>query len=218
MIPLLDGGPIYRETDLSHIIAEPLNALTALPYLVLAIIWLIRIAPRIRQFRFLTACLALLAIGGIGGTLFHALRASRIFLLLDFGPIVILAFLVSFYFWEIAAGHWWKGVPVTLSLFGLQRALFFILPRHLSINISYLLTALVILIPTLLVVRRRRPHDGRKILWATGLFGAGLFCRYFDPLTPDWLTVGSHWLWHLFAWGAVVILVRFVYELGSART
>jgi hemolysin III len=68
-----DGGPLYTETNFDHFIREPFNATTAVLYLFLAIYWIIQIQKNKNlQSRFLMFALPVLAIGGIGGTLFHA--------------------------------------------------------------------------------------------------------------------------------------------------
>src|SRR5947209_1228716 len=82
-----DKGPIYVETNLNRFIREPFNAVTALAFVVLVIVWLVRLRGRYRQHPFLMACLPILLAGGIGGTLYHGLRRWPAMLVLDVAPI-----------------------------------------------------------------------------------------------------------------------------------
>ena len=63
---LADGGPIYLETDLTQTIVEPFNTVTAVLFLFLAGMWLVSLWGRFRQRPFLTFCLPILAVGGVG--------------------------------------------------------------------------------------------------------------------------------------------------------
>ena len=40
---LPDGGPIYWETNLNEWIVEPYNALSAIPFIAIALYWLIKV-------------------------------------------------------------------------------------------------------------------------------------------------------------------------------
>ena len=92
---LADGGPWYAETRLDRTIAEPWNAVTAAWFLLLVVVWLVRLRGRFRRFPFLTCCLPILAAGGIGGTLYHAFRISSAFFWMDVLPIYLLGLATS---------------------------------------------------------------------------------------------------------------------------
>jgi len=70
----LDGGPTYTETHLDRFIVEPWNAASCLSFILIVAYWVVRLRGQYRQYLFLTACLPVLLMGGIGGTLYHALR------------------------------------------------------------------------------------------------------------------------------------------------
>ncbi|MEZ4750232.1 MAG: hypothetical protein R3B54_06295 [Bdellovibrionota bacterium] len=110
-----DGGPMYMETDLSRLVAEPFNGITAAFFLFLAIFWLYRLRGRYREQWLLTTCLLILAVGGIGGAMFHAFRSSRIFFLMDVMPIGVLVIVVSVQFWLRIFSSRLSVVLVTLS-------------------------------------------------------------------------------------------------------
>ena len=75
----LDDGPIYRETtDLSQFIVEPWNAFSSLTFWIPACIFLWQLQGRYRQQAFVVYfCIPMLVLGGLGSTLFHALRSSE---------------------------------------------------------------------------------------------------------------------------------------------
>src|SRR5262249_1785758 len=75
---LADGGPKSRETDLSRDrwIVEPWNAATASLFILISLFWAWKLRGRYRQFLFLSLCLLILGVGGIGGTLYHGFRSS----------------------------------------------------------------------------------------------------------------------------------------------
>ena len=219
---LPDWGPRFIETPDTYppptLIAEPWNGATAALFIVIVIIWLIRLRGRYRQFPFICCCLPILLVGGIGGTLFHALRTSPVFFLMDVIPIYFLGVLASLFLWfrlgpKVQHVLGMIGVLVLLQVFG-QLAL----PTHWAINLSYASLALLILLPlTLLLVRTRFRHGG----WvATSLvcFGIAWFCRIADAeIRPPLLPMGMHWLWHTFGACCTMALCQYVYLLERQK-
>ena len=120
LIPALsphDFGPIYSETDLSRFPVEPWNSYSNLAFLALLSYWAIKIRPHWRHYLLLTIALPILALGFLGGTIYHATRSSRLWLVLDFGPIFMLAALAAFYFWwQITRRAWLAGVLLCVPL------------------------------------------------------------------------------------------------------
>lgn len=214
---LPDGGPLYTETDLSRLVAEPLNALSAFPFFLIAMYWLYRMRDERDHQRFMTIAMCVLALGGIGGTLFHAFRASHFFFLLDVVPIALLSIGVSLHFLSHVTARWltWGFFIVPLGI--LQRLAMAGLPRQFALNLSYALSATVVLLPAVLLLHRRGWENGGRLATAAALFGLALFMRYLDPFAGERLSVGTHWLWHLFSAASVWCLARFVYELNRHK-
>jgi hemolysin III len=209
-----DGGPIYVETDLDRWIAEPVNTLTAAVFLAIALYWLWRLRGQYRRRLFLTVCLPVLMIGGMGGTIYHATRSSPVWLVMDWLPIVVLGFALSLYFWSRVLRRWWPALLIVPAVFGLQRLNFTYLPKHLAINLSYSLTAAVVLLPAVLVLRRYRWRNWGYLAGAVGCFVAAVSFRAADGSLASWLPgVGSHFLWHLLGAGAAQLSIVFVYHL-----
>ncbi|RYF21594.1 MAG: hypothetical protein EOO42_10260, partial [Flavobacteriales bacterium] len=93
-----DGGMLYMETNMAHLFPEPLNAITAVFFLIIAIFWTIKIKGNFKAHPFLTYCLILLYIGGIGGTVYHSLRQWSVFIMMDWLPIMLLCVSAGVYF------------------------------------------------------------------------------------------------------------------------
>jgi len=210
-----DGGPLYTETDPARLLVEPLNAATALAFLVLVVIWALRLRGSYGRYPFLSGCLPVLAVGGIGGTVYHAFRASALFLVMDFVPIYLLGLAVTVYLWARIRPRWWHlalAAAATALALGLGRGL----PRHYGITLSYASLGFLILVPTAVLLVRTRFRDAGLIGLALGSFGLALFFRFADAWRPPLLPVGTHWLWHLFGAGTTAALMEYLYRLRNA--
>lgn len=199
-----DRGPIYTETDFSHTIVEPYNALSAALFLVVVIYWTRVLWGRFAQHRFLAAALPVLTIGAVGGTLYHALRMWRGFLIMDYMPILLLALAAGVYFLRRLLGSLLAASGLVIVWFSVQGCFFYAVrhgylavPLHVSINLSYALLGLLVAGPiAAYLLRVDRQHAWRFAI-ALCAFAAGLSFRYLDALRPPLLPMGTHFLWHL---------------------
>jgi hypothetical protein len=209
-----DGGPYYAETrvDPNNWIIEPWNAASALLFLGLVIYWMLRLRGRYRQHPFLCCCLPLLAAGGAGGTLYHALRISPVFLVLDWLPIVLLVLAASLYLWLRLVPRWWYVVPMPLLLLAIPVSTQGF-PTQVRISIGYAVMAGLILTPALLVLWRTRFRHAGWIGLALGCFVVALFFRLADVRQPPLLPMGTHWLWHSFGAFATLALAEYIFRL-----
>jgi hemolysin III len=149
-----DGGPVYVETDFARFIVEPWNAASALLFVAIAAWWALRLRGCLRRHTLLAVCLPILLVGGIGGTVYHAFRASPAWLVMDWLPIVILCFTVAVYLWQRLLRRWcWVLLIVPLVFAGLRVSFAFI-PVRAAINLSYGAMAAFVLVPALLVLRK----------------------------------------------------------------
>jgi hypothetical protein len=215
----IDLGPFYTETPpevrfhepYPGPVAEPWNAVTAFFFVVIVLYWAWRIQGRWRQYAFITICLPVLFVGGLGGTLYHGLRNWSGYFLMDVIPIYFLGLGFSIYLW-VRLG------PKIQYLFGLLGFLALMqtlghwkLPTHWAINLSYAALALLILAPlTIVLIRTKFRHGG----WiATGLvsFGLAWFCRIADTWQPPLLPMGTHWLWHTFGAATTAALCQYAF-------
>ena len=221
---MADGGPRYTETppdptaNDSPAIAEPWNAVTASFFIFIVLAWLWRLRGRYRDYPFVTLCLPILLAGGIGGTLYHALRTSRVYFLLDVIPISLLGLAGAVHLAYRLTRQWaWAYTIGGLAVYVVvNRVLFVVLPVpsiQWAVNISYASLAAVIVTPmVILLVRTNFRHAG----WvAAGLvsFGVAWFCRLLDWEAAAVLPMGTHWLWHTFGAACTAFVIEFFYRV-----
>src|SRR5262249_45834404 len=153
--------------------------------------WLWRLRGRYRRHAFLSGCLPLLAAGGVGGTLYHAFRRSYFLYMLDVVPITLLAVAVSLYLWIKLARRWWYLLPVLppyLAAGAIPRAEM----SHRVINACYVILALLMLLPTLLVLRLNQFRGSGWIVTAILVFFIALGFRVMDVAWRiEWLPMGT---------------------------
>lgn len=207
-----DGGPVYTETDLSHIIAEPWNAVSSLALILPGVYWLLVLRGRYKSHLFLICCSLLLALGGLGSTIFHAFRRSPLFLYLDFMPIVILIYCISIYFQLKVLTKWWYVLIIITIDFALRYLLFTSkLPMHYTINLSYFISGVMIFTPLMFFLVKTHFANAKYVLYSVFLLSTALFFRAIDSMNPPLLPMGTHWMWHLFCSAGALYLGKFLY-------
>jgi hypothetical protein len=183
----------------------------------LAVYWLWRLRGRYREFSFLTANLVLLAVGGIGGTIYHAFRTSYFFFLMDVLPIGVIALALSAYFWLAVLPKRWLLFPVVLPFFVFHRLVAAYFPPIFATSGFYAVLAVLVLLPMFFALRKERFRDGGLVALTIVLFGIALACRSLDPYAGPYLSVGTHFLWHTFSAVAVGCLLRYVVRFSERR-
>jgi hypothetical protein len=214
-----DGGPIYVETDLNQdlvgtgAVVEPWNAASALLFLVIVAVWVVRLRGRYRQHPFLTCCLPLLAAGGVGGVIYHAFRSAAFFLAMDWVPITLLGMGASLYLWArlpLRMVH----LFVVLMIYGaVALSARLSLPTQAAITVSYASLAMLMLVPIAMVLLRTQFLHAPWVFAAMGLFCVAVACRIGDVVRPPVLPMGTHWLWHTFGAAATVCLAEYIYRV-----
>ncbi|MEL6252717.1 MAG: hypothetical protein AAFR87_11950 [Bacteroidota bacterium] len=212
-----DGGPIYTETDFSRFVVEPWNGVSAALFLLIVIYWITKLKGHWKERWFLSACVGILTIGGIGGTLYHAFRVSQVFLLMDWVPILILCLAGSGYFFYLYQRKWWGPFIWLSGAFLIMGANYTLsrnlasLPEQFSINFGYFLMALTILVPTYLLLNKTHFKAAKWVLYALIAFALALFFRISD----GWglLPMGTHFLWHAFGAFAAHNMLMYLYEV-----
>lgn len=209
-----DSGPLYRETIERGFPTEPWNTASNLVFLFIVIYWSFRIYKSPEKYIFLKFALPVLLIGYLGGTLFHGTRSHEIWLLMDWVPIMILCLSASVYFFVKL-----KARKLTITLvsilpflmaFTLQKAN---IDPHVRSLLGYGTIALVILYPMLQFIRQQAMAKSRYIFFAIVFFATAIIFRTIDlEVNPEWLYMGTHWLWHFFGGVAVHFLIAFIYH------
>lgn len=212
---LADGGQMYAETNLNQLIKEPWNATTAALFLIVVGYWAWRLRGRYVRFAFLSAIIPLLAIGGVGGTIYHAFRYHRAFLMMDYLPILLICLATSVYLSYLALGSWKMALLFVLSIFGLAWLNIALMPRSWAININYLLLAAAIIGPSLLILRLTRYFQARFFALAVFSFAVAITCRMVDQ--EGLLPMGTHFLWHSFGALACHLMIRYLFEIEKTQ-
>jgi hypothetical protein len=224
-----DGGPRYTETPADPYgpdaprVAEPWNTVTAAFFIVIVLVWMWRLRGRYRRYPFLVCCMPILLAGGIGGTLYHATRVSRVYFLLDVIPISALglagAVFMAVRYW--GGRGWWFVPGVAVFYAGVNLLLFrAVAPTSVqwSVNLSYASLAVVILTPIALVLWRTRFRYAGWVVAGIISFVIAWFFRLVDSRIGYTLPMGSHWLWHTFGAVATAFLIEFFYRVeGEAE-
>lgn len=232
---MADWGPRYVETPPdpraadAPAVAEPWNAVTAAFFVVIVATWAWRLRGRYRDYPFLCACMPILLAGGIGGTLYHATRASPVYFLLDVVPISLLALAAAIYLLiKLGQGAGWGRVLVlsagTLAfylavnlvlVFGFRSALERV--PNLRVNLNYASLAILILTPMAVVLVRTRFRHGGWVVAGLVSFALAWFFRLVDREMGVYLPMGSHWLWHTFGAITTALVVEYFYLVEGER-
>ncbi|TKC12912.1 hypothetical protein FA048_04655 [Pedobacter polaris] len=212
-----DGGTLYAETNLGNLFPEPLNALTSCFFLAIAIYWTFKLWKNHQSHPFLTYCLILLYIGGIGGTTYHAFRQWPPFIMMDWVPIMLLCVSAGVYFMSQLI-KWYYALLLVGAYVGFQFYFRSILSgnnMHLFININYAMMALLVLLPVLAYLIHTKWKDGKWVGIALISFVAALTFRIADKW--EWLNTGTHFLWHTFGAMASFCMFNYIYLTGIKK-
>jgi len=213
-----DGGMRYTETNMAQLFPEPLNAITSCFFLIIAIYWTLKIKGDFKGHPFLTYCLILLYIGGIGGTVYHSLRQWSVFIMMDWLPIMLLCVSAGVYFLAQST-KWYYAVLMVLGYVALQfslRSWFTEDNVQLFININYATMALLVLLPVLNYLIYTHWKAAKWVGFALLAFALALTFRIADKWA--WLNVGTHFLWHSFGAIATYCMFNYIYLTQSRKT
>jgi len=215
-----DLGPIYAETKMGRFPVEPWNTASNGVFLALLLVFGKRTKLDRRRYPFLVPGLFVLAVGFVGGTMYHATRSHNVWLFLDFLPILLLTGAASLYFWFAIISNRWVAVGLCLALLLSGRLLrvYLELPKNLGITLSYFGAAVAILLPAALHAFGAGKKHRRYLLWAAGFFAVALLCRFLDNgpgLSP--LPMGTHFLWHIFGGLSVGALLYYIAGVEEDR-
>ncbi len=219
---LADGGPLYTETQLERDLVEPFNALSAVLFLLLAAQWAWRLKGKYRQNVFFTFCIGLLALGGVGGVLYHGTRSSRIFHLMDVFAIVALCVALGVYLWGRLLGErrWAKSFAIVLPMLAPLPLGYLKLPAQAAVSFSYAVFTAIVLVPIYLYLRRNRFRDSGLVAFALTLFFGAFAFRLADSFhfAVQVLPMGTHWLWHVCSAGSTALMLTFFYRVTKTES
>ena len=212
-----DGGTIYAETNLSQLFPEPLNTITSCFFLGIAIYWTFKLRGDFRQHIFLSIALALLYIGGIGGTTYHGFRRWPFFIMMDWMPIMLLCLSAGVYFLDKIT-KWYFAVLIIAIYAVFQffvRQLFSDGDFQVFININYAFMAAIVLFPVFGYLVQTKWRNGKWVGFALLAFIFALTFRIADKW--DILPFGTHFLWHTFGAVASFCMLKYIYLINFKK-
>ncbi|MCB0807367.1 MAG: hypothetical protein KDC05_16360 [Bacteroidales bacterium] len=212
---LTDGGPIYTETHPGQLIVEPWNALSSLLIVLPAVYWYFVIRKDWRNYKFMLYAIPLMILGGTGSTLFHAFRISRFFLFMDFVPTAILTLSLSIYFWIKVLKRWWYIFFIIIPTFFIRFFMFGQLPSHTAINVSYIMTGILIGLPLLILLFKIKFFKVHYVIYTILLFIAAIIFRELDAYQIGFLPMGTHFLWHAFTGVGAWFILAYLYAFRN---
>lgn len=134
----------------------------------------------------------LLALIGLGSGAFH-LFATRTTLLMDVVPIALFQWVYLAAYTRLALGYRWPVVGLWFLAFVTLTLVFRLSPLTFNGSIGYFSSLVMLTVFAGLTPQPLR----RRLLLAIGLFVGSLFFRSIDHAVCGWLSVGTHFLWHV---------------------
>lgn len=205
-----DGGPTYWETNMDNLFPEPFNMFSAIIFMFIALYWYFKAARQTTSFRFLKLSSIILAIGGLGGSIYHGFRIYEWAMWMDWIPILVLCIAAASYFvYRIYKSIVWAIAALLLAVL-LQVINFYTIPFEINTSTSYGILAAFILIPLLMALVKTKFLYWYYPVIAVIAFGLALYHRVIDSDPPVFYgSIGTHFLWHTF--GAVACHAMFRY-------
>ncbi len=213
---ITDGGPWYAETHITdNLIVEPWNAFSSLAIAAPAVYFLWKIRKNPQQYGFLLAAIPFLFLNGLGSTLFHGLRTSRVFLLMDFMPALILTLMITVYFWAKVLPKWWMSFVVITPIFLMRFGVIDLIPGQGGINTSYMISGVAFLLPVFLILRKYQFRKSLDIIVGATCFVLAIYFRQVDKEFTDIVPFGTHFLWHIFSGIGAFLLADYLYFIRN---
>lgn len=209
----VDGGQMYAETDFDRFIVEPWNAVSSLFILMPAVYWAVKLRGQYREYPFITFCIPLLFLGGLGSTLFHAFRNSPYLLLLDITPTAILTVALAIYFWIKVLPKWWIALLIVVVSVSIRYLAFYNMDRADAVIVSYAISGSVLFIPTLILLYQTKLSYSIYIFISLICFILSFIFRQTDKIEQNLLPMGTHFLWHILTGVGAFFLAEYLYKL-----
>jgi hypothetical protein len=196
-------------------LAEPLNAVSNLAFIIAAVL----AARRMREFANLSPEIRLLpwslGVVAVGSTLYHTYR-SPVTYILDVVPLT--AFIAGSIFLVLrrVLGATSKALGVGAVFVLLQLLILIFVPMHfLNGSAPYLVA--VLFIPLIMAwIARRYGSLAWQVIPVAVLFALAFVFRTIDGIVCPWLPVGTHFLWHITAAAAAYYVIRLVVSIEVA--
>ncbi len=151
---IADSGPIYSETVAGRFPVEPINTISNFIFLFIIIYWAWRTRMNMLKYPMVVIGICMLAVGFIGGTLYHSMRNSEAWLVTDYMAIYFSVIAACLYLWFRITGNWFLVLLFSVLpalILRIVAGLLVMSDRHF-IAAAYVVQALLLLIPIFMVL------------------------------------------------------------------
>ncbi|OGV37034.1 MAG: hypothetical protein A2X48_04265 [Lentisphaerae bacterium GWF2_49_21] len=214
---ITDGGPIYTETVAGRFPVEPINTISNFIFLFIIIYWAYKTRMNIIRYPMVVIGIGILVIGFIGGTLYHATRGSEVWLVSDYMAIYLSIITACIYLWFRITGNWFLvllfSVLPALAL-RIIAGVMIVHDKHF-IAASYAVQALLILVPIFIHCYLNKLRYLGILCMALGSFALALAFRELDGHLGQYISCGSHFLWHIFGGISAFLLFHYIYNTSD---
>ncbi|MBU8901886.1 MAG: ceramidase domain-containing protein [Victivallales bacterium] len=214
-----DQGPIYRETDMSRLPVEPWSTASNLVFLLVFVYFAVKTKFNYNKFPLLVIFLIILFVGWVGGTIYHATRSHDIWLKLDYMPIMFLVLMATIYFWRELVRKWilvfiFTMLPIMIYYFIYETLTF---SHTVSVSIGYSVMAVVVVVPLILHCVYKNPKAWKSVTAALISFAIAITFRLLDKQFAESITMGTHFLWHIFGGFCCFFILHYIYKTEKMR-
>jgi len=217
IIEITDGGPIYTETVPGRFPVEPCNTLSNLIFLFIIIYWVSKTRLDIKKYPMVVTGVSILAIGFVGGTVYHATRSSEIWLIADYMPIYFALIAGCIYLWHRITGNWFLVLLYSLlPATALRIIAAFSQPgERYFIAVSYLAQVIMLLLPVMIHCWLNKFRYLSILCLALASFAVALTFRELDAASGRFIPAGTHFLWHIFGGVSAFLMFQYIYNTSD---
>jgi hemolysin III len=171
----------------------------------------------IKRYPMVLAGISILAIGFVGGTVYHATRSSEIWLIADYMPIYFALIAGCIYLWHRITGNWFLVLLYSLLPATALRiiATFFQPGERYFIAVSYLAQVIMLLVPVMIHCWLNKFRHLRILGLAFASFAVALSFRELDAASVKFIPAGTHFLWHIFGGFSAFLMLQYIYNTSD---
>jgi hypothetical protein len=205
----------YCERAGSGPLAEPLNAISNLAFVLAAII----VARQMRRYPRLSQGARLLpwsfGVVAMGSALYHTYRSPLTYLL-DVVPLSAFILAAVYLALRKILASRAKALLFGAAFGGVQLALLALVPNRFLDGSTPYLVPLAFIAPVMVWTAHRYGRLARDLAVIGGLFALAFAFRVVDMAVCPWFPLGTHFLWHITAGAAGYALMLFVFRVEAA--
>ncbi|HAA14675.1 MAG TPA: hypothetical protein DCE41_24510 [Cytophagales bacterium] len=210
----------YAEFHPDAAITQPWNTFSSFCFFLPVIFWLIALRGMYKKYWVLIAIMPLALINGVGSSLWHAYSGGQLYLMLDTRPPRIMMGFLGAYFCRLLFGNWLVGAAAfAFWAWGMdtfrENARSYIDVGWVTFN--YIFRSMIVIVPVLILMIYYRGKGGKWVLLTLASLLLAVYFRYQDSHPPDFLPMGTHFLWHVFCAAAYIPLGYFLIALEDER-